>query len=48
EYCRKKGVLAFWFLSCTDSFRMQPPLTISEEQIRVACAVIVEGLEFEG
>ena len=34
------GVLGFWFLSCPSAFRIAPPLTISEDQVRSACAVI--------
>lgn len=45
SYCREQGLLAFWFLSCPESFRMQPPLCIENEQIEWACKVILEALE---
>lgn len=45
SYCRESGLLAFWFLSCPESFRMQPPLCIENEQIEWACKVILEALE---
>jgi acetylornithine/succinyldiaminopimelate/putrescine aminotransferase len=30
----EEGLLTFWFLSCPESFRLAPPLTISEEEIK--------------
>lgn len=43
EYCLAKGIICFWFLSCPESFRIAPPLTISEEEIREACRIILEA-----
>lgn len=37
-----RGVLSFWFLSHPYSFRIAPPLNISEEDIRWACNQVVE------
>jgi acetylornithine/succinyldiaminopimelate/putrescine aminotransferase len=45
EYCMKKGVICFWFLSCPEAFRIAPPLNISEDDIRKACAIILEAIE---
>lgn len=45
EYCMKKGVICFWFLSCPEAFRIAPPLNISEEDIRKACTVIREAID---
>jgi acetylornithine/succinyldiaminopimelate/putrescine aminotransferase len=45
QNCLENGVLVFWFLSCPDSFRLAPPLTISESEIKKACEVIVRELE---
>lgn len=39
------GVLGFWFLSCPDAFRIAPPLTITEAEVREACSVILRQLE---
>ncbi len=36
-----KGVVTDWFLYCDNSMRIAPPLTITEAQIREACAVIL-------
>lgn len=41
----KKGVITFWFLSCPNSFRIAPPLNISEADIRKACALIREEVQ---
>lgn len=43
-YCARNGVLIDWFLHCGSALRLAPPLTIQEEEIRAACAVILEGL----
>ncbi len=38
----KKGIICFWFLSNPNSFRIAPPLTITEDEIREACRLIQE------
>ena len=38
---KEKGIICYWFLSHPHSFRIAPPLTITEEQIREACVVLV-------
>ncbi len=40
QHCLQHGVLTDWFLFNDRSLRIAPPLTISEEEIREACAVI--------
>jgi acetylornithine/succinyldiaminopimelate/putrescine aminotransferase len=40
----QKGVITDWFLYCDNSMRLAPPLTITEDEIRVACAVILESI----
>jgi acetylornithine/succinyldiaminopimelate/putrescine aminotransferase len=39
-----KGVITDWFLFCDDAMRIAPPLTISEDEIRAACSVILEAM----
>ena len=41
----ENGVICFWFLSCPDSFRIAPPLTISDEEIAIACDVIKKAID---
>lgn len=43
--CLEKGLISFWFLSHPYSFRLSPPLNISEEEIREAARIIGEAIE---
>jgi acetylornithine/succinyldiaminopimelate/putrescine aminotransferase len=43
--CLEKGLISFWFLSHPYSFRLSPPLTISEKEIREAGRIILEAIE---
>ena len=43
--CLKEGVICFWFLSCPNSFRIAPPLTISTNEIHIASQVINAAIE---
>ncbi len=43
--CLQRGVLGFWFLSCPTAFRIAPPLCITEELVRGACAAITRELD---
>lgn len=45
ERALELGVICFWFLSCPASFRIAPPLTIREEEIKKACDLIVQAIE---
>ncbi|MBX2900010.1 MAG: aspartate aminotransferase family protein [Cyclobacteriaceae bacterium] len=44
-YAKENGVICYWFLSHPYSFRIAPPLTISESEIKTACAVILAAIE---
>jgi len=39
------GVLTDWFLYCDNSMRIAPPLTIREEEIRLACDIVVKAID---
>ena len=41
----KKGVLLFWLLFEGRAVRITPPLTISEEEIKIGCKIILEVLD---
>lgn len=43
--CKENGVICYWFLSHPYSFRIAPPLTISDKEIRDACAIILKAIE---
>jgi acetylornithine/succinyldiaminopimelate/putrescine aminotransferase len=45
EHAKQHGVICYWFLSHPNSFRIAPPLTITDDQIRESCAVILEAIE---
>ena len=44
DQCILNGVLTDWFLFGSNCLRISPPLTISEEQIRKACGVILNSI----
>ncbi len=41
----EKGFITDWFLFCDTSFRISPPLTITEEDCRLAAELIIKGLD---
>ncbi len=45
EYARDLGVICYWFLSHPASFRIAPPLTISNGEMDKACQVILEAID---
>jgi acetylornithine/N-succinyldiaminopimelate aminotransferase len=44
DRCIENGVVVDWFLHCSNSMRIAPPLIITEEEIRQACRVIIEAI----
>ena len=44
HHCLERGLVTDWFLFNNRSLRIAPPLIITEEQIRWACGVILEGV----
>lgn len=42
--CLNRGIITFWFLSCNNSFRVSPPLNITNEEIEKACQKINESI----
>jgi len=45
QYAKEEGVICYWFLSHPNSFRIAPPLTITMDQIKESCAVIIRAIE---
>jgi acetylornithine/succinyldiaminopimelate/putrescine aminotransferase len=41
----EKGVITDWFLFCDNSMRIAPPLTITKEEIDIACEIIVSSIK---
>lgn len=44
--CIENGAVTFWFLSCPESFRLAPPLTISYEELDFAAGILSEAMDF--
>ena len=42
--CQEKGLILFWLLFEGCAIRITPPLTISEDEIREGCAIIIEAM----
>ena len=45
EHCLENCVVTDWFRNCDTALRLSPPINIAEEDIRLACRVILEGVE---
>lgn len=43
--CQDKGLILFWLLFEGKAIRITPPLTISEEEIREGCQIILEVMD---
>ncbi len=43
--CLEYGLISFWFLSHPYSFRLSPPLNITEDEIRKAAKIILRSIE---
>jgi acetylornithine/succinyldiaminopimelate/putrescine aminotransferase len=43
--CMEKGLITFWFLSHPYSFRLSPPLSITEDELNLAADLILQAIE---
>ena len=43
--CEQEGIIIDWFLHCETALRIAPPLTITTEEIRFACDVILKSID---
>lgn len=46
DRCIKNGVITDWFLHCSNSMRIAPPLIITQTEIEKACEVILEAIVY--
>jgi acetylornithine/N-succinyldiaminopimelate aminotransferase len=46
DRCIANGVITDWFLHCDNAMRIAPPLIITSDEIRTACTVIIEAIDF--
>ncbi|MDA9121051.1 aminotransferase class III-fold pyridoxal phosphate-dependent enzyme, partial [Flavobacteriales bacterium] len=44
DRCIENGIVTDWFLFCDSAMRIAPPLTITEDEIAEACAIINESI----
>jgi acetylornithine/succinyldiaminopimelate/putrescine aminotransferase len=44
DACILDGLLSDWFLHCSNSMRIAPPLIITKEEIEEACAIILKNI----
>jgi 4-aminobutyrate aminotransferase-like enzyme len=44
ETCVKNGLIVDWFLFNSHSMRIAPPLIITDEEIKNACAIIMQSI----
>ena len=45
EIFKEEGIMSDWFLYCDTAFRISPPLTISEPEIKECCQIIRRSLD---
>ncbi|MFD1255174.1 aspartate aminotransferase family protein [Mucilaginibacter terrae] len=45
DHSIEQGIIIDWFLHCSNSMRIAPPLIITHEQIEQACAVILQAVD---
>jgi acetylornithine/succinyldiaminopimelate/putrescine aminotransferase len=43
--CQDRGLILFWLLFESCAIRITPPLTISDEEIREGCAILLEAMD---
>jgi len=46
DRCIANGVIVDWFLHCSNSMRIAPPLIITTEEIESACGTILEAIQY--
>ncbi len=44
DLCIKRGLITDWFLFCDNALRIAPPLTISVEEIKKACSILLQAM----
>jgi acetylornithine/N-succinyldiaminopimelate aminotransferase len=45
ECCYDNGLITDWFLFADNCLRIAPPLTISDDEIKKACSIILMSIE---
>lgn len=45
NYCQEHGLIVYWLLFEKRAVRLSPPLTLTEEEIKAGCEIIIEALD---
>lgn len=45
HYSAENGLMIDWFLHCDTAFRLAPPLTIPDDELRTACGIIKKAID---
>jgi len=48
HYSAENGLMIDWFLHCDTAFRLAPPLTIPDDELRIACGIIKKAIDKYG
>jgi len=46
DRCIANGVITDWFLHCSNAMRLAPPLIITPDEIKKACGIIIEAVDY--
>jgi acetylornithine/N-succinyldiaminopimelate aminotransferase len=46
DTCIENYIITDWFLHCSNSMRLAPPLVITNQQLINACNIILKAIEF--
>jgi acetylornithine/succinyldiaminopimelate/putrescine aminotransferase len=45
DECIQMGLITDWFLFCDNSLRIAPPLVITEDEIKIACNILLQAID---
>jgi len=46
DRCINNGIITDWFLHCSNAMRLAPPLIITADEIKKACEIILEAINY--
>ena len=46
DECIQLGLISDWFLFCDNSLRIAPPLVITEDEIKIACKILLQAIDY--
>jgi acetylornithine/succinyldiaminopimelate/putrescine aminotransferase len=45
DTCIANGLITDWFLFCDNALRIAPPLVITEDEIKMACKILLQAMD---